>query len=258
MESVGSSTTSWYGLHLLDTANTGVVQHAHIEEATYGIRTAASAINPIRDVRLERNGTAGIYATAGQPLVERASITGASYGVWITGDTSPDIDDTLIYDTSSIGVYVNTTGSPAVDLDNVTVHSANSTGIYVSPSSGSPSVTVTNSVVTQNNGYGVRKLGSGTTTVSYSDVWDNSSGSFSGVVQGSGILSENPLYADPPQRLRPHLLVARPLRGQRRGRHRRAALRRDADRRAAGHLVGGPAARRRQQPLHADRRHHPA
>ncbi|MEQ1505583.1 MAG: right-handed parallel beta-helix repeat-containing protein, partial [Myxococcota bacterium] len=191
--SSGTSTSSWYGLHLLSTANTSIVEHARIEEAQYGLRSDAIATNPVRDVVFERNATAGIYVTAGAPVLEDLDVTGASYGVWLTGTGSPSILDSVIHDTSSHGVYVNTSGSAVVDLDHVTVYSAGSSGVYVVPSGGSPTVTVTNSVITSNNGFGVYRS-SGAVTVSTTLGWDNASGDLVGVTLGAGNLDENPLF----------------------------------------------------------------
>ncbi|MEZ4235412.1 MAG: right-handed parallel beta-helix repeat-containing protein [Myxococcota bacterium] len=211
MRSSGSGTTAWYGLALLDTANAGIIDHTDIEEATYGIRYEAVANHPIRDVNLTGNGTAGLYVTAGGPVVSGATITGSSYGIRLSTPSSVSISDTTVYDTSSYGVYVNVSGTPTITLDRVTVHSAGSTGVYVSPSGGgAPVVDVTDAILTDNSGWGLYSSGSAVTTVSYSDVWRNGSGGTSGAAQGAGLLDENPLYVSAPGDL--HLTSNSPAR----------------------------------------------
>ncbi|MEO0601727.1 MAG: right-handed parallel beta-helix repeat-containing protein, partial [Myxococcota bacterium] len=195
LESAGTGSNRWYGLHLLPTANTSTIQNVEISEATYGVRTQATANNALTDLTLTGNQTAGIYVQAGAPTISGATIRDGAYGVWVTGG-SPDLSDLVVAEATSYGVYV-TSSSGTTTVDHATLYDSG-TGVYLSTFSGNPSVSVTNSIVTDHASYGLRRLSSGSVIVSDSLVWNNSSGNLLNVTNGGGVFSENPLFVAPP------------------------------------------------------------
>ena len=193
-ESAGTTAGSWYGINLLSTANTSTLQNAQVTEANYGLRTQASANNAITDVDFFGNETAGIRVQAGSPTITGGSIRDGLFGVEVVNSGSPSISDVTIVGTTNYGIYVTATSGTST-VDHATIHDCG-VGVLMSTFSGSPSLTMTNSIVTGNGSYGLRRSNNGSVTVSDSLVWDNSPNT-SGVT-AFGNQAENPLYVSAP------------------------------------------------------------
>ena len=134
-------------------------------------------------------------ATIGLDLLSGATITGSTfrtntYGVQANGGTSSI--GTSFFSGNSYGVYG---AGGAVSVDHSTLVS-NAYGVYSGSSSGS--VTVTNSVLTNNSSYGLYRSSSAVViSNSYNDVWQNSAANYGNTSAGTGSFSSNPLYVTP-------------------------------------------------------------
>ena len=193
----GTASNTWYGV-VVNSGGTATVSHAVSEHSIYGFRSAGDLT--VTGLDSDRHNTAGVYLTGGTASITDSLFTSGSYGIWSTGGTTLDVAFTEIFDTTSHGIYVNTTGATTTTLDNLTVYSVSGTGIYVVPSSGTPTVTVTDTITTNNSGYGVYRS-SGTVNVANTLAWNNGSNDLQNVTQGGGNLFENPLYVSAPSDL---------------------------------------------------------
>ena len=128
-------------------------------------------------------------------------LTSNTYGALVKLDGSLAMDHTLLYFNSYYGISVN-------DGHATLVHntlSYNSTfGISLNNVSGSYTVTVQDSIIVGHS-YGIyRASGSGyadLVTLSHNDVYNNSSGNYSGIPAGTDSFSANPLFVASEYRL---------------------------------------------------------
>lgn len=134
----------------------------------------------------------------------------AVYGMYITGSDGVLVKNTIVNDVSggnynnSYGVRIN--DSHDVEFVNVVIHDVIKTHYYGTAYgmniSNSNNLDVRNTIITHirgdgyfTSGYGMTAGGS-TVTLEYSDIWDCTNGSYSGVTPGSGYFSQNPLYVN--------------------------------------------------------------
>ncbi|MCC6558354.1 MAG: DUF4215 domain-containing protein, partial [Polyangiaceae bacterium] len=204
LTSTGSSANTWYGVVLRPTASNTTLAHATVNEAVYAVRNeAAAATNAFHHLNLHTSGY-GFYANAGPNVIDAITAYSNSYGAYLTGSAGGTLTNAVLRNNTSDGLHVRASGgaSTTVSLTNSTVHANSSYGIYVRGESGSSATaTVKNSIVTQNGIYGIyRYTSSGTAnvTLTYSNVWSNSSGDLVSVVAGAGCIASNPLYVSPP------------------------------------------------------------
>lgn len=194
LTSTGTTAGAWYGVHLLTTASSGLIEHTEIDEATYGVWYQANSDNPIRHSRFDTNLTAGLYVTAGKPTLEHSEITGSTtYGLYLASSGSAAVSYTVIHHNGSSGVYATDTSATTTTLDHVTLHGNGGDGLYVSGAN-SGAYQITSSVITDNSD-GLESDGTGNTTVSssYNTVWGNVD-DYDAVSAGTGDLSANPLH----------------------------------------------------------------
>src|SRR6185503_12749294 len=95
----------------------------------------------------------------------------------------------------SAGMYIahNTPGH-SVTVTNCTFNANGSYGLYTGASStNAATVTIKNSIIT-NQAYGVYRGDSASWSVTYSNVWNNTSGNYVSVSAGTNTQSANPLY----------------------------------------------------------------
>jgi hypothetical protein len=186
---------SWYGVDLL-AGSTGSLSHARSEDGVYGLRHRSGGV-PVSFFEVAGVSTAGVWVDGASPALDALTVVGGPTGLYLTGAAGPAITNLVARGQTGSGVHVYTTGSVSIPLTNVTVDDAGSVGVYVAPQSGSPTVSVVNSIVTNGSSYGIYRSG-GTVDVSTTDTWNNASGNLSGVTQGAGNLSTNPFYVDQP------------------------------------------------------------
>jgi uncharacterized protein (TIGR03382 family) len=101
----------------------------------------------------------------------------------------------VVRDSGSYGVYVrNTSSGHSVSLTNCTLHDNGIYGVYSGASAGNAAtITITNAIVTSSS-YGIYRGDQATYAVTYSNVWNNTSGDYVGVTAGTGTISANPQY----------------------------------------------------------------
>lgn len=190
--SAGSSTGSWYGVHLLPTANASVIDHVDVDEATYAIWSEATADNPITDSTVTKSSS-GLYVTAGSPTVDSFEAYGNSNGVHLILGGAVTMTRCLLYDNSSNGLYAVNSAATDVWLNHCTIID-NSWGVRIETSgTGTKTYDLDNSLVANNDNYGIYKYGSSTTaTLTSSLIWSNGSSPY-GVTDGGSWVEANPL-----------------------------------------------------------------
>jgi cysteine-rich repeat protein len=232
LQSNNPVSSAWFGVNVAPNATSALLEHVILRHAARALRSEAPGAQlSATDVSIETSAY-GVFLTAGTPTLTSVHSVGGSYGLYTTGSAAPQVHRSSFRSASTAGVYlVPSTGSPTISLVNTvvassgsygvyfvtsgsalanlslvndTVHANGSYGVYIYAGSGSSATaTITNSLVTQQS-YGVYRdngPGTETTTVTYSDVWGNSSNNYVGAVAGVGCISQNPQYVSPPSNL---------------------------------------------------------
>jgi hypothetical protein len=163
--SAGSSAGSWTGIRVEGSGSASFVG-ATIEEALYALDVNANVTVTTSTIR---GSTYGVRAVAGSANVATTLFAGNSYAVYGQGGTAVIDHSTLVTNTNAL---------------------------YSTSSSGS--LTVNNSIVTNNSSYGLYKSSTAANvTNSNNDVWQNGSGDYVNVSAGGGSISTNPLFVSP-------------------------------------------------------------
>ncbi|APR76272.1 PE-PGRS virulence associated protein [Minicystis rosea] len=167
--------------------------------AWYGIVIDATTAALSTDFIKVQNARYGFYVSDGSPTINGLTATGCTYGAYVLSKGNLTLTNSILYANQQYGVRAFIDGGIAstISLTNDTFYGNLSDAVYVTTSGASSlALAVTNTIITQNSGYGInRSTGSSVTaTVTYSDVWNNSSGNFFNVTAGTGVLSTNPLF----------------------------------------------------------------
>ncbi len=190
-ESTGSSPSNWYGLHFLSSASGGLFFDGIIAEAVYGIRYSAAADNPIDTVFIDQSGQAGVMVDLGSPALNAITATNGEYGVHYTEAGGGTLDNCLIYNNNSYGIYAtNNTNVGTIDIEHCTID-GNLDGFRSDNSSGSE-YDIIGSNITNNVDYGVFESGNNDVYTRYSNVWGNPTPSQDVLVSHNE--AANPLY----------------------------------------------------------------
>ncbi|HEY5948764.1 MAG TPA: right-handed parallel beta-helix repeat-containing protein, partial [Kofleriaceae bacterium] len=197
LSSTSTSAGTWYGLDLDASAHATVLDNVIVRYATYGlIYRSTGTGNVMKHITVESASSYGAWLRQGSPAIDALfSISSGSYGVYITDAASPTLTNCVVRNSGSIGVYVthNTPGR-SVAITNCTLNANGSYGIYSTSGSGNgATINVSNSIIT-NAAYGCYRNDSATWSVTYSDVWNNTSNNYSGVTAGTGTISSNPQF----------------------------------------------------------------
>jgi cysteine-rich repeat protein len=163
----------WYGVIFRQTASNCVVNGVTVTDAQYGFHVAEGA-----------------------PALESFTAVGNSYGVYYTGTGGGSITNAVFRGNSSRGVYSYNTGAGSVSIaiTNSTFNQNGSVGLHFFASGPTLATSIKNSIITNHTTGIYKESGAGTTvTVTYSDVWGNST-NYSGTSGGAGTISSNPLY----------------------------------------------------------------
>ena len=188
----GTTAGTWYGIVVPSGATAATIQNADIRHAYRGITAqAAGSVVQVSDTSFSAFSSYGIYITDGDVPLTRISATNiTAHTIYISSTGRADITDSILQNASSYAaVYVTSSNATGSTVTGCTLYS-NYYGVYTSGSSAK--VTVKDSNIT-NNTYGVYRS-TGTITVTYSNVWGNSSSNYYGASAGTGCLSSNPLY----------------------------------------------------------------
>ncbi len=198
----GTAAGTWYGIVVGSGAASASISHASIRHAVYGVRSSASGtILVLSDSSVTTCSQAGANIAAGAPLLSRLAISAAPVGVTISGTAAPTLANCFVYGNTSYGVQITSIGNIAIN--NCTISGNGTYGVYDSAASPG-AVSVFNSIVVNQTGYGLYRAGTATFAVGYSDVWNNATANFFGVTPGAGVMSANPMLASSSD---PHLLA---------------------------------------------------
>ncbi|MFO0724250.1 MAG: PKD domain-containing protein [Myxococcota bacterium] len=184
----------WYGIYLLASSQTSIIDYGTIRHARYGVRSSAPAGTVIQRSTLADQSNYGAYIDAGSlQLSELIVRNNASYGIYLSNATL-SVQRSRIYDNGSRGLYLsNSSGTNSTTLSRNTIAGNGSYGVYVSYSSGTQNVTMTDNLVTAHT-TGIYNSGANF-NATYNLVWGNTTG-YSGVSSGTGSVAENPLLVD--------------------------------------------------------------
>jgi cysteine-rich repeat protein/parallel beta-helix repeat protein len=190
---VSAASGSWYGILVRSGATRAKIEHATIQQAIVGVSSAAAGTTfSATAVFVDDPSSNGFAVTAGSPTLDAVHVFSAgSYGMALSGTSSPTVRNSIVRNGSTIGIYWTSSGN--LTVQGCTLNANNSSGVQSASSTGP--VTVSNSVITNNSSYGLFASSFGTISVSYSDIWRNSSGQYNGNVSGgSGLINSNPLF----------------------------------------------------------------
>ncbi|HEX8436107.1 hypothetical protein [Archangium sp.] len=138
--------------------------------------------------------------------VSSSILTSNYYGVGVSGGTL-DMDHTVAY-ANFTGVQVGA-GTATLLHDTISFN----TGDGVVMASNGYSLSLYDSIVSSNNGFGVYRPSytPGSASLASNNVWSNGSGNYSGVSSSFGSISSDPLFASPTDF---HLQASSPCRGR--------------------------------------------
>jgi cysteine-rich repeat protein len=194
--STSTSAGTWYGIVAPSGATSVAIDHAEVQSATYGITAETTNQFSATNVTVSSAQSYGFWLRGGSPTLSAVSVIGSgAYGIYVTESANPQIQSSVIRNNSSAGLYIthNTPGH-SVNVTNCTFNANGSYGIYTGASSANAAtVNVRNSILT-NSSYGVYRGDSASWSVTYSNVWNNSSGNYVSVSAGTATQSANPLY----------------------------------------------------------------
>jgi cysteine-rich repeat protein len=196
-KSTSTTKGSWSGIELDASATSTVLRNVTVLHPVYGINYRSTATsNVLKRISVESASSYGVYLRAGTPTIDALrAVAGSSYAVWVAESASPILTNCVLRNNSSGGVYVvHNTAGRSVSVVNCTLHANGSYGIYSGASAANAAaITVTNSIIT-NHSYGVYRGDSASWSVTYSNVWNNTSNNYASVSAGTGSISANPLY----------------------------------------------------------------
>jgi MYXO-CTERM domain-containing protein len=192
-----ASAGSWYGVHLLPGAVSSTLDHVSILYGVYGLWwEATAASNGVARTTASSCSSYGFYVTGGAPVLDTVTaVSNSSYGIYLSGNAQVTVTGSVVRNNGSSGIVIGPTVAGKVSsVVGSTINANNGHGVSSQASAGSCTLSVQNSVIT-NNQYGVVRGDASTVSVSFSDVWNNSFANYSGTIsQGSGVISSNPLY----------------------------------------------------------------
>jgi MYXO-CTERM domain-containing protein len=197
IRSTATTNGSWYGVDLDASSRDSLLQHVTIERAIYGlIYRSTGTGNVLRHVTASSASTYGLYLRTGSPTIDGwRSISASSAGIYVGDSSSPVLTNCIVRNSGTYGVFIqHTSAGRSVALTNCTLNANGTYNVYTGASSANAAaVSIKNAILT-NASYGVYRADAATITVTYSDVWNNTSGNYVGVTPGAGVLSANPQF----------------------------------------------------------------
>ena len=115
----------------------------------------------------------------------------SDHGVFINDPDNPEcyVRYVAVYDNGGDGINLSTS---VTDVTNCTIAGNTGDGLDISSETGN---LVRDNIIASNGGYGI-VCSSATPTITYNDVWSNTSGNYSGCAGGDGSLSDDPDFCD--------------------------------------------------------------
>ncbi|MFH1502708.1 MAG: C1 family peptidase [Candidatus Eisenbacteria bacterium] len=163
----------------------------------------------------------GIYLKNSEVKVRNCVVRDSWRGIGVVEGTTAvaDVDAVIEYCTvknnTGAGIYVNNADNPNVVIQYTAIYGNGAEGVYSSQSpthvmnctivdngldggvemvSSSGNI-IKDNIIVSNAGYGVTCT-SATPTVTYNDVWGNTTGSYNGCTGGAGSISDDPVFCD--------------------------------------------------------------
>jgi len=163
------------------------------------------------DININKQGISLIGSGAGETIIEgkiRIDVSGPSstplttisgftiqnsdVGIYCSG-RKYIIKNNVIYGCSQTGIYLDKSSQSTIQ--NNTIANCTQNGIEVSDSD---YVTIKNNIIVNNGGYGMFGYGSSWyPDINYNNVYNNTSGNYSGFTAGANDISIDPLFLDP-------------------------------------------------------------
>ncbi len=192
LRSTTSSTGAWYGVYFTPAAPAALLEHVTIQYAYRGVTYTSTASSTWSHVTVRNTSSYGVYATAGELMVDGLMITSVgSNAVYIASTARAELENAIIYgNPSQTGLLVSSTNATGTILTNSTLYN-NYRGVYTS--TGSAQLTVKNCIITGGY-YGVYEP-SGSVSTTYTNVWGNTDDYYSASA-GTGCISANPQYVN--------------------------------------------------------------
>jgi cysteine-rich repeat protein/parallel beta-helix repeat protein len=195
--STSATSGTWYGLDLEASAHDSVLDRVTIGRAIFGLSYRSTGTgNVLTHVTADGASSHGLFLRTGSPMIDGwRSIGAGNYGIYVGDSSSPTLTNCIVRNSVNYGVYVaHTAPGRSLALSNCTLNANGSFGVYTSASTGNAAtIAITNSIIT-NASYGVYRADAAAITITYSDVWNNSSGNYVSVWGGIGTIPANPQY----------------------------------------------------------------
>jgi len=188
----GTSPGTWFGI-VTDDGAVVSIEGAVIAEAEYGIYGYTdSGLGGLLAVSqtLVQDSTIGMFVR--DALIAEVRVTGmVSIGIAMTGSGS--IMNTIVDHCAGGISNANALLYTALTIENCTIDSNSFTGVLAGATSTFP-LSLVNDLITNNGAYGIHASVATSVSSSYSDVWNNGMGDYSGLSAGTASFSADPLY----------------------------------------------------------------
>jgi cysteine-rich repeat protein len=223
---------TWNGI-FVDTTGMANFTHASISDGKIALHSVApGAALGMSHVKIDTSQI-GVWLEAGMPQIEDLTVLQSVVGVEVdqaasptfsrltvrsskgtlisaAGNTTTNIENALL-EGGNTGVWLATNGmgiATVVNLTNTTIYGTKFNSVYLSPGTGASSTAnIKNSIIvgSATSQYGINALtgfGQTAANVTYSDVWGHPMGNYVNAMAGTGCISQNPLFVNPPEDLR--------------------------------------------------------
>ena len=200
---IGTTPGTWYGI-MVQSGGSASLSYFDIKHATYGVTTLAAGSGlQMSQGTVSASTQCGVSAILGAPVLTGVVLTGNIHGLCLSG-FGATVTNSVMVGNALHGVFISPlSGAGGFSLNHLTVHGNGLNGVAVfTPVSGSPSVTIKNSLVTANAGSGISRSGSISLNASYNDVYGNTGGEYQNVTPGIASVSVDPHYVNAPADLR--------------------------------------------------------
>ncbi len=202
MTSSGAGASSWYGINFFPAATNTTLQYVNVDKTSTGLFYQATAASVSVQNSSFSTSSYGMEITSPTSVVNNTTIASAGTGIYYSDGGGGTLSNSIVRNCTNYGVYVytNTATNPSLNIVGSTLNANGSYGVYAQATSGlSTAVTIKNSNITNHSTGIYRYTGSGnpSVTVTYSNVWKNST-NYSNVVGGVGTFSSNPSTSAPP------------------------------------------------------------
>ena len=191
-QSTSTTSGTWYGIVAVAGATQVKLDHVDIQSAIYGVTLDTTGTElQMTNSTVTSSSSYGLWLTRGNSDGDAVSVASTgTYGVYIIGLGLADADAVGRAQQRFVraSTIQHSTPGRSVSIVNCTLNANGSYGILTSSSTAnSATVTVKNSIITSSS-YGVYKADTRRWTVTYSNIWNNSSGNTHLVTPGANTI----------------------------------------------------------------------